>query len=203
MVHPQPPPVEDYRLAAPTFAELLRRNPGPAARHLAPLFREFAQDAAVFRVDPRVAWQLFPNAAEADEATASKVLGLVDRLDDDDFRERELATAELEVIGGPAMLVLGEVDRETLSPEQNTRIDAIFSRYRQLDEEQVAELREDDEFLLRCFTYSDVYPVREAAVRALQRKLGDDVKLGLDARAALPTRVLAADKLRDRLPPAS
>ena len=42
-----------------------------------------------------------------------------------------------------------------------------------------------------------------AAVRALQRKLGEDVKLGLDPLAPLAARVNAADKLRERLPPAS
>jgi hypothetical protein len=194
-------PVEDYRLSASSFAELLRQNAGPTTRHLAPIFRDFNQDEKLFRVDPRVAWQVFPNAADADEQTASRVLALLDRLDDDDFRVRELATAELEVIGGPAMLVLGEVDRGDLSPEQNTRVDAIQSRYRQLDEEEAALLRDDTEFILRCFVYSDLQPVRAAAVHTLGRKIGDAVDLKLDPRDKLAVRIRAAERLRAKLDP--
>jgi hypothetical protein len=192
-------PVEES-WEADSFAELLLRQPATAARHLLPMFREFGnQDAAVFRVDPRIGWQLFPDAVEADEDTAAKVLALVDRLDADHFRERELATAELEVLGGPAMVTLGELDRAPLSPEQNTRIDAILSRHSQLDPAEVVSLLDDPEFLLRCFCYCDVRPVRAAAATALSRKLGG-ANLGLDPAATLPDRVRAADKVREKLP---
>lgn len=193
--------IEDYKLSASNFTELLRRNPGPTARYLAPIFREFGQDVVIFRVDPRIAWQLFPNAAEVDQAMTSKVMGLLDRLDDDDFRAREVASAELELIGGPALLVLSEVDRDTLSPEQNTRFDAIVARYRTLDEEEVEALRNDAEYLLRCFIYSDVPAVRAAAISALRKRLGDSIELGLDPTVKLPARVKAADALRGKIPP--
>jgi hypothetical protein len=194
-VAPASPPEDSWE--APTFAELLRKYPGPVARYLGPLFRDFGQDAEVFRVDARLGWQLFPDAVESNEATSAAIAQLVDRLDADDFRERERATAELEALGGPAMLALADIDRGPLSPEQNTRIDAILSRYAQLDESEAAALLDDAEFLLRCFTYCDLEPLRAAAAKALSRKLADD-ELGLDATAKLPDRVRAADVARER-----
>lgn len=196
VVRPSMPATDEVRVQAASFAELLRRYPGEAARHLAPVFRQLGQDAAVFRVDDRVAWQLFPAAVDADQLTASKVTELVTRLDDVEFRQRELATAELEVLGGPAMQILGEMDRTSLTAEQNARVDAILARYAPLDPDEAAELLDDAEFLLRCFTYSDVSPVRAAAAKALETKLGET--LNLDPRAALPKRVAAADAVRER-----
>lgn len=183
---------------ASSFAELLRQHPRTVARYLAPIFRQFQQDGTVFRIDDRIAWQLFPDAVEPDERIASKVNELVEQLNDDDFRQRELATAELEVLGGPAMLILGEMDRESLTAEQNSRIDAVLSRFSPLGDEEAATLLDDPEFLLRCFTYSDVPPVRAAAARALEKKLGED--LTLNATATLARRTRDADKIRERLP---
>lgn len=190
--------VDDLRLSAGSFDELLRRHAAPAAKYLAPVFRDFGQEAAVFGVDARVAWQLFPDAVEADEALASKVLSLVERLDGDDFRRRETATAELEALGGPAVLVLGELDREALTAEQNTRIDAFLAGYQRLDPAEVAALLDDPQFLLRCFTYCEVPPARAAAVRALERVLGRTPDL--DPADDLPARARAADRVRDALP---
>ena len=199
VVRPAMPPADEVRVSAVSFAELLRRHPGVTARYLGPVFRQFGQDAVVFRVDDRLAWQLFPAAVDADQLTASKVIELVDRLNDDDFRKRELATAELEVLGGPAMLILGEIDRTSLTAEQTTRIDAILSRHTPLAADEADALLEDEEFLLRCFTYSDVAPIRAAAAKALEAKLGG--KLALDPRATPVRRARDADAVRDKLEP--
>ena len=189
----------DVRLTAGSFAELLRKHPGPTAKYLAPVFRAFGgQDAAVFGVDPAIAWQLFPDAVDADEALASKVLEMVDRLNSDDFAAREAAAAELDALGGPAVLVLGELDRTSLSAEQNTRIDSFLARYRQLSAEEVAALLEEPEFLLRCFTYCDVEPVRAAAVRTLDALVEQPVNLV--ASDPFPERLRAAEALRDQFP---
>jgi hypothetical protein len=196
-------PVEDVRVSAGSFAELLRKFPGPAARHLAPFFRQFGQETAIFRIEPEIAWQLFPDAVEPDERSTSKALELVDRLNAADFRERELAAAELEVMGGPALTALAEIDRASLSAEQNTRIDAILNRYRRLSEEEIAEMLNDPEFLLRCFTYSDLQPIRAAAAAALVQRLGETIEIKestLDYRAKLPSRIRAAEAVRDKLP---
>jgi hypothetical protein len=195
--------LEDLRVSAESFAELLRKFPGPAARHLLPMFHQFQQDAAVFRIEPEIAWQLFPDAIEADEASASKVLELVDRLDAPKFDDRELATIELEVMGGPAVAALAETERLSLSAEQNTRIDAILNRYRRLSEDQVRELLNEPEFLLRCFTYSDLQPIRAAAAATLIKRLGESVdwkKSGLDSGAPLPRRFRLAEMIRSKLP---
>jgi hypothetical protein len=192
-------PEADVRLTAGSFAELLRKHPGPAAQYLAPVFREFGgQDAAVFGVDPAVAWQLFPDALDADEALASKVLDVVERMNSDDFAAREAAAAELDALGGPAVLVLGELDRSALSAEQNTRIDSFLAKYRQLAPAEVAALLQDPEYLLRCFTYSQVEPLRAAAVRALDALVEQPVNLA--ASDPFPERLEAAAAMREQLP---
>lgn len=191
-------PDVDLRLTAASFADLLSKHAGPAATHLAPVFRDLGgQDPAVFGVDPCVAWQLFPDAVEPGEALASKVIALVERLDADDFLRREAAATELEALGGPATLVLAELDRAALSAEQNTRIDAFLADYRQLEPAEAAALLEDPEFLLRCYTYSEAEPIRAAAVRALEALLGRPAKLepGVDFGA----RLVAAATLREEM----
>jgi hypothetical protein len=152
----------------------------------------------VFRVDPRIAWQLFPDADAPDAATTSRVAALVGRLDDDDFRTREDATAELEVLGGAAVRALEDVPRDGLSAEQNARIDAVLARYTQLEPDEADRLRGDPHFLLRCFAYCDLPPVRAAAVTALRRVLGKYVEL--DASDEPAARARAAETLRATLP---
>lgn len=190
--------VEEFRLSAGSFEELLRRHAAAAAKYLAPVFRDFGQDAAVFGVDARVAWQLFPDAVEVDEATASRVLAVLERFNAPEFAQREAAAAELDAIGGPAVRVIGELDREALTAEQNTRIDAFLADYRQLDAAEVAGLLEEPGFLLRCFTYCEVEPARAAAARALAEILA--LPLDLDPAADLPARIAAADLLGEQLP---
>jgi hypothetical protein len=187
-------------IRAASFEELMRNHPGVCAKHLVPLFREFNQDMTLFRVDAHLAWQLFPEAFTADAATTSKVLALVERLDAADFRERELATAELDVIGGATVVVLNDVDRTPLSPEQRTRIDAILARFNQLDTDQVARLLSDPEFLLRCFVYGESEAIRVAAVHVMGQKYGADKVAALKASSNLTNRLATADEVRTHLP---
>jgi hypothetical protein len=197
------PPIFNAQIdvRAASFEELLRNNPAVCAKHLVPLFREFNQDLPIFRVDAHLAWQLFPEAFSADAATTSKVLALVDRLDAEDFRERELATTELDVIGGAAVVALNDVDRTPLSPEQRTRIDAILARFKQLDGEQLAKLLNDSEFLFRCFVYGDTEAIRAAAVQVMGQKFGADKVAALRPGSNLANRLAAADEVRAHLPP--
>jgi hypothetical protein len=185
---------------AASFDELLRKYPGVCNKHLVPLFREFNQDEIVFRVDGHLAWQLFPDAFTADDATKSKVLALIERLDSKDFRERELATTELDVIGGPAVVVLSGIDRTPLSPEQRTRIDSILARFNRLDTDDVTNLLNDSEFLLRCFIYGESEPIRAAAVKLMSQKYGADKTAPLKPADALAQRLAAADEVRGHLP---
>jgi hypothetical protein len=187
-------------LRAASFEELLRKYPGMCAKHLVPLFREFNQDLAVFRVEGHLAWQLFPEAFNADAAMTSKVMSLVERLDAGDFRERELATTELDVLGGGAVVVLGDIDRTPLTPEQRTRIDAVLARFNQLSGEQIADLLDDAEFLLRCFIYGETEPIRAAAVRAISQKFGADKAAVLKPGAKLADRFAAAEDVRGHIP---
>jgi hypothetical protein len=188
---------------AASFDELLRKYPGVCARHLVPLFREFNQDMTVFRVDAHLAWQLFPGAFSADAATTSKVLALVERLDAGDFRERELATTELDVIGGATVVVLNDVDRTPLTPEQRTRIDAVLARFNRLEPEEVARLLQDTEFLLRCYVYGETEAIRGAAVHVMSQKLGADKVAPLKPAYGLPNRLAAADAVRPHVPASS
>jgi hypothetical protein len=186
---------------AASFDELLRKYPAVCAKHLVPLFRRFNQDLTIFRVDSHLAWQLFPEAFSGDAATTSKVLALIERLDAADFRERELATTELDVIGGAAVVVLNDVDRTPLSPEQRTRVDAVLARFNRLEPDEVGKLLEDTEFLLRCYVYGETDAIRAAAVRVLSQRFGADKVTPLKPALGLANRLAAADDVRNHLPP--
>ena len=76
-------------------------------------------------------------------------------------------------------------------------IDAQGEKEAALTLAEAASLLDDPEFLLRCFTYCDIPPVRAAAAKSVARKLGDE-NLGLDASAKPAERVRAAEKVREK-----
>jgi hypothetical protein len=90
------------------------------------------------------------------------------------------------------------LDRGKLSPEQTARIDEICSRARAPSPAQIAELRMDVEFLLKCQLTAD-RTIRMAAWQVLQKLVGHEVKFDVDADFAVRAAGIAT--LRDQLTP--
>lgn len=163
---------EEFTRSAPSFVELLRRHPHEAAEHLAPVFRDFRQEAEVLGADTRVAWQVLSARLPRDPAVAREVEALVAQLDADRYQEREAATRRLRELGGPATLVLSDLPRGRYSVEQNSRIDAALAAFRPLSDQAAAGRLKDTEFLLGCLAYSDDPLIRAGALRELERSTG-------------------------------
>ena len=167
---------EEFARTAPSFVELLRRHPHEAAEHLAPVFRDFRQEAEVFGADVRVAWQVLSARLPRDPAVVREVESLVARLDADRYQEREAAARRLRELGGPATLALSDLPRGRYSAEQNSRIDAALAAFRRLSEQVAADRLKDAEFLLGCLAYSDDALIRAGAVRELEHLTGRPIK---------------------------
>ena len=185
---------EDVQRSAPTFAELLRRFPHETAEHLGPVFREFKQEAAVFGADARVAWQVLADRMPRDPELVPTVTTLVARLDANDYRDRESAAKALRDLGGPAVLVLGDLPRERYSAEQNSRIDTLLAAYRPLSQEVATERLNDPEFLLSCLAYSDDPTIRAGAAARIGELTGKPV--ALNPRADRDARLALVENLR-------
>jgi hypothetical protein len=164
--------LEDVARTAPTFPELLRRFPHDAARHLGPLFRDFAQEATVFGADTKVAWQVLWAKLPRDPALVPQVKALVAQLDAADFQQREKAVARLRELGGPAALVASDLPRKSFSAEQNSHIEALLADYRPLPEATAAERLKDLDFMLGCLAYGEDAMVRAAAAAQVSELTG-------------------------------
>jgi hypothetical protein len=135
--------------------------------------------------------------AEHDAALRQKVTDLVSDLNNADFRRRESALNDLIALGGPAARLLLERPRHDLTPEQNTRLESFLAAYQTLTPERVAELRQDADFLIRSFIYSEDPKIRSAAQADLLGKSPEAAHL--DPAATREARARAAGKLRERL----
>ena len=193
----------DLKLSAPNIIELRRLYPQETAEYLQPIFRDLGQDATVFAIDPRLAWQVFADAYKPDDAVKAKVDAIVPKLDSDDFAQREDALANLQKLGQQAALYLMNADRSTFSAEQNSLIDTFLAEYQPVSQAEAQKLRTNVGFLLDCL-YSDDQTIRTRALSALEEVAGQ--KLTFDVTAPAVDRLAAITKIRDTLlgpPPAT
>ena len=171
---------------APDFFTLAQAYPLETAHYLRPLLRDLGQEPA-FAPDPLVAWQVFADEWKADEAAARRVAELMPTLNVDDFHVRENAMRELQKLGRQGAAVLMHLDRRSLSPEQNVRVDRVLADYAQLAPKEAQRLHNDAGFLLDCL-YCEEPALRQAAIARLRQSSGDvaDVRIegGADARVA-------------------
>src|ERR1051325_8528560 len=110
-------------VSAGTFGSLLKDHPGEVIRFMGPLFRTF-RTKALFGADAKLARTvLTPHRPGPEvEFLVSKI---VRQLDSESFSDREAGAASVRQIGTEALAVLQKMDREALSPQQQTAIDAI------------------------------------------------------------------------------
>lgn len=182
-------------LSASNLSELMREHPLECAQYLAPIFRDFRQEAAVFGVSAEVAGQVFADALPHADNVAQQVDAAVQRLDNANFRTREAAAQQLKQMGTGAVRLLHERPKYYFTPEQNARLDSFLSAFDTLSAERIAQMRSDQDFLMRCVIYSDDPAVRQAARDELSRQMGKP--LAMDISADRAGRAAAVAKLRN------
>jgi hypothetical protein len=187
-------------LAAKDFVELRRKYPNETALYLEPIFRDLGQLNVLFAVDERAAWQALATAYQAPADLKQKVQQLVKQLDSDDPKQREQASHALEQIGQPAAMLLMNQDREPLSEEQSSRIDAFLAPYKPLSDDEAKAARKSPSFLIMALAADDE-KLRSAALEQLKSVVSKPVTF--DVNADRQTRLEALIRLRDELAPPS
>jgi hypothetical protein len=183
-------------LSAATLSELRYRYPFECEEYLRPMMREFQQEAAVFSVDDRIAWQVMASDWIIPPDLAQRVQPLVEQLNSSDFSQREQAQASLHQIGEPAALFLHFADRKGWSAEQSARIRKFLAEFFVLTDDQVSKLTRNVDFLLDCLVNDDP-ALRAAALKHLDRVLGRQIEYKLDQ--PLEDRLQAVERLRRQL----
>jgi hypothetical protein len=185
----------DLMLTAESFETLRQKHPQEVAEYLEPIFRDLGADA-VLAVDPRAAWQVFADRFMPGAELSSQIETVVAQLDAETFQQREAASEALERMGQPAALVLMQMDRARLSPEQNSRIDAFLTPYRPLSPEDKQRLRDNTDFLLNMLLMED-RQLRQAAFDRLRALHGEAFEFEIDAAAE--ERATQVQRAREQL----
>jgi hypothetical protein len=183
----------NLRRGAASVVELRRRYPADVAKYVDPIFRTLKQDGFLANIEPRLAWQVFAEAYQPPAQLQSQVQAAIAKLDANEFREREAASADLEKLGEPAALTIMHMDRSHFSDEQKSRLDAFLSRFKLISDAEVNRLRHESDFLLDCLN-SDQPAIRQAALNMLRQVTGKPIAFDLDA--APESRLAAIDRLR-------
>ncbi|HZZ44974.1 MAG TPA: hypothetical protein VFE58_18705 [Tepidisphaeraceae bacterium] len=184
-------------LTATDLRTLQRKYPAEVNEFVRPILRELDAES-LLQVDPKLAWEIFaPDSHPAKELTET-VNALLPKLDATDFAQREQSAESLKKLGPPAAVVLFQLDRNKLTPEQNSRIDDILTDYPQLKPEQLQHMAQDPSFLLNAMD-SDELDLRRVALQHLTQILGHSI--AFDPAAPPETRLEMLDKLRKQLTP--
>jgi hypothetical protein len=186
----------NLQLTANDVLELRRKYPAEVAKYVDPIFAALQQEPLLARVDPRLAWQVFPGAFTPQPAVIESVRALVKQLDAQNFRQREAASRELEALGQPAALVLMHSPRQGLSEEQINRIDTFVAKYKPASDEEAARLRGSRDFLLDCLSSREP-AIRTAALKQL--RIVTRVAIEFDVNARPDIRAAALAKLRQSI----
>ncbi len=190
----------DIKLSADNITELIRAHPREMATYFEPIMRDLHQASAIFGIEPAVAWQVFATEIHADPAMNQKIQALVRQLGARRIADRQAAVNALRELGPAAAVELMHLDRHTLSPEQNARIDELLVPYQTLSAEQVKEMRNSPAFLLNCLDSTDTR-LRHIAFTQLKSQTAEP--LTFDADANPQTRARQIERLRAQLLKAS
>ncbi len=160
-------------ITAPTLQQLKKNAPDDVRRYLAPVLRQLTGED-FFRPGAAEVYQVFDDIP-ADPRVEQKIDELLPALDDPGFVEREAASKKLMGLGVPGLIAVLRLNRVDLSPEQQSRLDAIIVSYSRETVDPVSA-REDVDFLLDCLSYPDLV-VRQHAVDALSEATGQRVDI--------------------------
>lgn len=170
---------EQLNLEGADFVSFVREHPSETERYLRPMLHELGQEA-VFAPDHLVAWQVFSDLWKPDAAITQRVQALLPSLNSDNYHERDSTLGQLKHLGRDGAAVLMHLDRSSLTPEQNARIDRALLPYAQLSLKEAARLRSNPGFLLDCL-YSEDTTLRKAAITRLRQITRPDIQFDVDA----------------------
>jgi hypothetical protein len=189
---------QQFEYSAADFVSLLRDNSEAANLYLRPLLRRIEHEQ-LLSPDPTTAWQVFSDIRAADPAIGRKIIEVLPRLNDPQFRVRKAALAELKRLPQPAGAdAVRHLNRSGLTAQQNLMLDLYLAPLTQVSEDQAARLRADPTFLLDCL-YSQDPQIRRAALDRLRTLFHPEIDFDLDAPADI--RALAVANLRKQLTP--
>lgn len=176
-------------------------QPAIAKKYLLPMLRDLhALESG--GMEERIARQVLAQPKPADEVQQT-VAKLVKQLDADSPAERQAAAKALYNMSNESTPILQRLDRRTLSPEQQSAIDALLHMSQGLSRADIDRLAKDPEFLVDCL-YCPAQEVRELALARLRELVGlsltHDAKAEPDAEAieALRDKIEEARKLSGR-----
>jgi HEAT repeat len=140
--------------------QLPLRAPNLLERYLTPVLRQLGPARAA--VDVYSVFDRLP----ADPKMTQQVLPLVARLDADEAKTRDAATAALKALGRPAVHACLRLDQSNLSPEQKNRLSAFYAAEGWIHVPDVEAARNDPQFIASCLEDED-QEVRTAAANSL------------------------------------
>lgn len=182
-------------VGAADFFTFVCLYPHETDAYIRPLLHDFGQES-VFAPDPLIAAQVFDEIWVADPVATRQVQALLPALDQDDFRDRGRALRDLQKLGRAGAGVLMHLDRRTLTPEQNARVDLALAPFPQVSVKEALRLRGDPVFLLDCL-YGDDEKLRKVALDRLRQITDPSIEFDLAATPAARAAAIAA--LRQRL----
>lgn len=179
---------------AESFVQLREKNWNEVEQYLRPILRELRL-TSLLAVDPKLAWQVFAAEWDPDPKVVKQLEDMLPALNAEDFKERRNATQKLKELGEPVVPAILKLDRQKLTPEQNTALDSVLASLLK-PQSELTKLRNDPNFLVDCLYSADQQVVR-AALRRINQLLNKEEKL--DASATPDQRSQTAEALRREL----
>jgi hypothetical protein len=181
-------------LQAQSFNELREKNWNEVEQYLRPILHELRL-TSILSVDPRLAWQVFASEWEPDPRAVKQLSELLPALDAEDFKERRNVTQKLKELGDAVVPAILKLNRQNLTPEQNTGLDSVLASLLK-PQEELSRLRRDPNFLADCLYSPDEQIVR-AALRRINQLLKKDIEL--DPTTTVEQRSQFVERLRSDL----
>ena len=160
-----------FELAAPSVTSMCWQNPRQTNDYLRPIFRRLDQEAAVFAVSRRAAWQVVAADDHPDPDTVAATNAIIANLGAESFSQRERAAADLRKLGQAAAIYLMNDPPANLSLEQEMRVDLFLVPYRPLSPADAQRLANDKTFLIDCL-YNNDPALRRLIVNRLENITG-------------------------------
>lgn len=180
----------NLRVEAPDFHALREAQPEIVNTYLARLLRDLGQEH-ILAVDAKLAWQVLGGEQPVDPQVMQQLRAILPKLDADAFAEREQAADALHALGEDGAAAIARLDRASLTPEQNARIDEFLNDFQPVSHRKASALADDPHFLLDVLLVDDAQ-LRKLALDRLNERLDQPVDFDVDAPRAQRAEQIAA-----------